>query len=449
MTLVRERSLFDAVVVGAGLSGLTAAICLQKSGMRTVVLERRSSVGGLCGTFELDGHRFVLGCNDFGAGLERTLRGLGVEVDFMHPGARFYLGEHRVDLPPTASTAMKFFARPLSVARALIGAKKDTVRSLGDLLDGHVSDPLLRDFVAVLAWAVLRSPDDVELSALKELFDKRWDYGYDRASTPVGGPQHMVDRMAARFQALGGELLLDCVCHGHERARDGHVIETSLGTFESELLFSSHGRWNDYPAQSRAGLEAAAVFFALDPSLRYPEGVHTIGCFERGTADALRALDRGERSSVCSFHVFRSDLAEPAGAPWTITGFVPVARGVRTMDEGESRALLEAIGHRLERVMPGFSQAVRYQRALSPAEYEARFGFAPLASPRIAPEGFARPPTFDAASGVYWLGNSAGPPGDHAGAAVLSGRLAAEHAIERRASRASVDSRMAETQHAH
>lgn len=449
MSASRDRRRFDATVIGAGLSGLTAAIALQKEGVKTLLIERRSTVGGLCGTFELDGHHFVLGCNDFGAGLERTLKALGVDVEFMHPSARFYLGDERVDLPPGAKTALAFAVRPLAVGRALAGAKRSSVRTLGDLLDGSVSDPFLRDFIAILAWAVLRSPDDVELASLRELFDKQWNYGYDRATTPIGGPQHMVDRMASRFVELGGELLVDCVCHGHERAGPAHLIDTSLGEFESAALFSSRGRWREYPSTSRSGLEAAAVFFALDPSLAFPEGVHTLGCMERGAADHLRALDRGERPSVCSFHVFRSDLREPEGAPWTISGFVPLARGTRLLDAPEARSVLAAVRRRLDGAIPGFSQAVRYEKLLDPASYEARFGFAPLASPRVAPRDFRRLPTYDRATDVYWLGNSAGPPGDHAGAAVLSGWLAARDAVARLRSNRSDDSRMGEATHAH
>src|ERR1700756_4459703 len=43
----------DAIVVGAGHNGLTAAACLARAGLRTLVLERREIVGGCCVTEEI------------------------------------------------------------------------------------------------------------------------------------------------------------------------------------------------------------------------------------------------------------------------------------------------------------------------------------------------------------------------------------------------------------
>src|ERR1700733_9445736 len=44
---------FDAIVVGGGHNGLTAAAYLARAGMSTLVLERRAVVGGCCVTEEI------------------------------------------------------------------------------------------------------------------------------------------------------------------------------------------------------------------------------------------------------------------------------------------------------------------------------------------------------------------------------------------------------------
>jgi len=46
-------SVYDAIVVGAGHNGLTAAAYLAKSGLKTLVVERREIVGGCCVTEEI------------------------------------------------------------------------------------------------------------------------------------------------------------------------------------------------------------------------------------------------------------------------------------------------------------------------------------------------------------------------------------------------------------
>src|SRR3954454_11460747 len=44
---------YDAIVVGGGHNGLVTAAYLGKAGLKTVVLERRDTVGGAIGTTEL------------------------------------------------------------------------------------------------------------------------------------------------------------------------------------------------------------------------------------------------------------------------------------------------------------------------------------------------------------------------------------------------------------
>src|ERR1700719_5104810 len=47
------RKSYDAIVVGAGHNGLTAAAYLARAGLSTLVLERREIVGGCCVTEEI------------------------------------------------------------------------------------------------------------------------------------------------------------------------------------------------------------------------------------------------------------------------------------------------------------------------------------------------------------------------------------------------------------
>ncbi len=52
---------YDAIVVGAGHNGLTAAAILQRAGLRTVCLESNTYAGGMAATVELmDGYRFEI-----------------------------------------------------------------------------------------------------------------------------------------------------------------------------------------------------------------------------------------------------------------------------------------------------------------------------------------------------------------------------------------------------
>src|SRR5690349_24871209 len=52
MSLSSSR-IYDAIVVGGGHNGLTAAAYLARAGLSTLVLERREIVGGCCVTEEI------------------------------------------------------------------------------------------------------------------------------------------------------------------------------------------------------------------------------------------------------------------------------------------------------------------------------------------------------------------------------------------------------------
>ena len=52
---------YDAIIVGAGHNGLTAAAVLQQAGLRTLILEQNTYSGGMAATVELiDGFRFEI-----------------------------------------------------------------------------------------------------------------------------------------------------------------------------------------------------------------------------------------------------------------------------------------------------------------------------------------------------------------------------------------------------
>src|SRR5258708_8803740 len=55
VTLSQRKAspIYDAIVIGAGHNGLTAAAYLARAGLSTLVLERREIVGGCCVTEEI------------------------------------------------------------------------------------------------------------------------------------------------------------------------------------------------------------------------------------------------------------------------------------------------------------------------------------------------------------------------------------------------------------
>ena len=83
-----ERNDFDAVVVGGGIAGLTAAAYLCKAGLKTALLEKEKWLGGLVRSFERGGFVFdggIRAIENSGIVLP-MLRQLGIAVDFLESG---------------------------------------------------------------------------------------------------------------------------------------------------------------------------------------------------------------------------------------------------------------------------------------------------------------------------------------------------------------------------
>lgn len=82
-----------AIVIGAGVSGLSAAWELKKKGFEVTVLERRDAPGGVIRTFESGGFRAESGTNSVMVTSPRLLEffeeiGLGAEVERSKPAAK-------------------------------------------------------------------------------------------------------------------------------------------------------------------------------------------------------------------------------------------------------------------------------------------------------------------------------------------------------------------------
>lgn len=77
---------YDAIVIGSGAGGMTAALALARAGERVLVLEQHYAPGGWCHSFTLNGHRFSPGVHYIGelqpgGMMRRIYEGLGVAND--------------------------------------------------------------------------------------------------------------------------------------------------------------------------------------------------------------------------------------------------------------------------------------------------------------------------------------------------------------------------------
>jgi phytoene dehydrogenase-like protein len=238
------RGDFDAVVVGAGNAGLTAAATLQRAGTRTLLVERHNVPGG-CGTsfrrgrfeFEVALHQLSgIGAEGQSTALRGLLERLGVadKLEFVEEHDLYRVvvpGVLDVTLPADWSGAVeaiesafpgnrsateRFFALVRDITHwqiaAMRGAPADRLdpalfrqglRSLKEVLDDHFSDQRVKHVLAAY-WTYLGQPPSV--LTFQDLALTLYSYFEYKPFHLRGGSQAMSTALLASFLEAGGEV---------------------------------------------------------------------------------------------------------------------------------------------------------------------------------------------------------------------------------------------------
>jgi prolycopene isomerase len=103
-----ETTKYDAIIIGAGLGGLTCGALLAKSGLKTLIIEQHSIPGGYCTSFKRKGFifdsavHFTEGLSE-GGRFHQILKDLGVEKEIevykLDPLYRVFFGDESFSAP--------------------------------------------------------------------------------------------------------------------------------------------------------------------------------------------------------------------------------------------------------------------------------------------------------------------------------------------------------------
>jgi all-trans-retinol 13,14-reductase len=318
---------YDAIIVGSGSGGLTAALALARAGQRVAVFEQHTLPGGYSQSFELQGFRFSPGIHyigQLGPGhrLREIYEGLGVADDLtfleLDPDGydRVFVGDDRFDIPkgrehfrerlrarfPAESRGIdRYFDTTARISKELAWARPSRspietallpfrmpttlrlgLQSLNRFMDGFVSDPFLRAILSIQAgdhgMAPSRAPTALHI-ALQE-------YYIDGAYYPRGGGHVIPEALSKQIELHAGTVFLGAAVErilvesGRAigvRLRDGREVSADIvisnadpGVTWGQLVDPEHQgrRLRRRMARMRYSLSTLSLFLGVDMDLR-------------------------------------------------------------------------------------------------------------------------------------------------------------------------------------
>jgi all-trans-retinol 13,14-reductase len=350
---------YDAIVIGSGSGGTTAALALARAGKRVAIFEQHYLPGGYGQSFLLKGFRFSPGIHYIGelgpgGALRGIYEGLGVANDLvfleLDPDGydRVFVGDDRFDIPkglepfrerlkerfPSEARGIgRYFAlverigNELSWARppaSLIEAVKLPFRMRTTLrygmepfarfLDRFTHEPFLRAILSIQAGDHGMAPS----RAPTALHAGLQSYYINGGCYPRGGGHAIAEAFLKQLHNRGGEVFFKSevtrilVEHGRAigvRLADGREVRADIvvsnadpGVTWGRLVEPRHvsPRLQRRVSQLRYSVSTISLFLAVDMDLR-AAGIDSGNIWYSRTADIDAAYTFAERSDISSF----------------------------------------------------------------------------------------------------------------------------------------------------
>jgi phytoene dehydrogenase-like protein len=274
---------YDAIVIGAGMGGLSAAAHLATGGMKVLVLERHHKVGGVTTSFQRGAFRFETALHELngaapGGSMYRLFEHVGIldkielipipvlyraifpGIDFVMPADPELAQERlRATWPEEAEDITAFYQFMARITTEVNGLKemyrqsptrqffttmgvpvkqpaffKIYQKTLSAVLDHYFENELLRAVIAQF-WVYYGPPPSRLWAPI--FFLANWSYHSEGAWHIKGSSQALSDAYAQRIQELGGTVLTGTEVTGIDVA-DGYV--TGVATDQGDLYSSRY-----------------------------------------------------------------------------------------------------------------------------------------------------------------------------------------------------------------
>jgi phytoene desaturase len=447
---------YDALIIGAGLGGLSAGAFLAVSGKRVLVLERSSSLGGRCRTVEMMGHRFDIGADYFGSKMLDTYAALGksAAIDPVFFKTFAYTDGGSMTIPPGLHTIKDLAKMGVSASGMLkLGFKmgrqlltsSSTKQSNNFVLINNITEnPHLRDVFNIGAFFTGNDPENMPGYWFNLIFGKT--YGYNKPFYPRGGAGRMPEILAEVIRENHGGIVFDAepdkvvvdggrvkgvMLQGRLLEADNVISGISVVPTVHRLVGKEYFPFGflDTLSYYREGLPMASMFVVFNRKAAVKKGVHIYARFARNLRAMFRVLGEGRFPEKSMFILSCPDAALGTGTE-NIAGTVKflVPKGVTSRPEIEAEAA--KVVKDVDLMVPGFNESIVEGKLYTPEDYKKEFGFKSYVTPIAESIHYEKFPVELPVKGLYCAGATVLPVGGCTASAVESGRDCANRIIK-------------------
>jgi phytoene dehydrogenase-like protein len=361
---------FDALVIGAGAGGLSAAARLAHHGYRTLLVESRDRVGGRASSVEEEGFTVNTGAIaiEYGGVLEETFRTVGApfEIRVPVPATMFRLKGKDVDISKggwgkLVNGITKKGAGLLSgMGQARHGELPDEQLTVKGWLDGYTKNKTLHAIFRNLCAAIFAvNADEMPAKAFLTYFIQKGafrDFGFSPTGT-LGLMQGLADAVEARGGAvwLNSEVqelhVGDARVTGATILRDGALVEV-----EAELVVSNAGPAATVAMTGRENFDAAYLE-RLDRDLKPTANIVVNIASRELLLEAPGIVTFGITRRLCNMANLSQTCPELAPEGWHL--YVAYGVPIPAVGEFDEPAEIEATLADLRDQFKGFDEKAR------------------------------------------------------------------------------------------
>jgi len=271
---------YDAIIIGAGMSGLAAGIRLAYFDKKVCILEKHSRVGGLNSFYERSGHNFDVGLHAMtnfvpkdvkSAPLPKLLRQLRLRVEafdlsqqkisvisFPEKSLRFtnefdfFVHEVEENFPAQIDNFQRLLKTIFEYDELSLKARPVSSRQV---VSSFISDPLLIEMLfCPLMYYGSAQEEDMDLAQFVIMFKSIFCEGFAR---PHAGVRQILNVLVNKYKECGGELRTQCGVQ---------TLKTAGSRVKSVLLENGDEIVADNIMSSAGYLETMRLLSDLDTS---------------------------------------------------------------------------------------------------------------------------------------------------------------------------------------